>query len=74
MDQSDTLRACFPRGCCIALDLAALAALGLHYATPVQGTGRGYSRTGDLLWVQLDGRKSRLGFSPHVVRYLPEEA
>ena len=74
MDQPDTLRACVPRGCCIALDLAALAALGLHYATPVQGTVRGSSRAGELLWAQLDGRKNRLCFSPHVVRRLPKEA
>jgi len=73
--QAEDLRARFPRGCRIALDLAALAVAGIHYATPVHGTVRGYSRPGDLLWVQLDGRKSRLCFSPHFVRRLtPEEA
>ena len=44
-------------------------------AATVCGSVRGYSRPGDLLWVQLDGRKSRLCFSPHFVRRLtPEEA
>ena len=75
MDHADILRARFPRGCRVTLDLAALAALGIHYATPVQGTVRGYSRPGDLLWIQVDGRKSRRCVSPHVVQRLrPEKA
>ena len=74
MAHAEALRARFPRGCRVALDLAALAALGIHYTTPVHGTVRGYTRPGDLVWVQVDGRKSWLCFSPHVVRRLPEEA